>query len=226
MKKYKILFVDEVAADIRRFQRYVEKNDSDKDFELIVMTPENTLDNFLNEIKDEKFDAIITDHRLYEENANISFNGLDLVKAILGEKIHFPCFVLTSFDDEVVADGEDVNIVYIKGLMHTDAEGSGHATFLDKIKNQILHHRKRIQEAENELLELVKKPNKQDLNAEDEARLQELDTFIEQSSGKKSSLPKHLKGTKNLDALHKLIESTDELLKNLNQNNSDNASKP
>ncbi len=253
MKKYKILFVDEVAADIRRFQRYVKNNDSDKDFELIVMTPENTLDNFLNEIKDEKFDAIITDHRLYEENANISFNGLDLVKAILGEKINFPCFVLTSFDDEAVADGEDVNIVYTKSIMSTDVDKrkklefiktiedstNDYLTelkkrifkfddliFLDKIKNQILHYRKRIQEAENELLELVKKPNKQDLNAEDEARLQELDTFIEQSSGKKSSLPKHLKGTKNLDALHKLIESTDELLKNLNQNNSDNASKP
>ncbi|NYT27668.1 MAG: hypothetical protein H0A76_07070 [Candidatus Thiodubiliella endoseptemdiera] len=86
MKKYKILFVDEVAEDIRRFQRYVEKNDSDKDFELIVMTPENTFKEFLNKIKDEKFDAIITDHKLHEENANISFDGLDLVKAILGEK--------------------------------------------------------------------------------------------------------------------------------------------
>ncbi len=221
MKKYKILFVDEVAEDIRRFQRYVEKNDSDKDFELIVMTPENTLKNFLNKIKDEKFDAIITDHKLHEENANISFDGLDLVKAILGEKINFPCFVLTSFDDEAVADGEDVNIVYIKGLMYVGAEDGGHATFLDKIKNQILNHRKRIQEAENELLELVEKSDKQNLNAKDEARLLELDTFIEQSTDKKSALPQNLKGTKNLDALHKMIESTDELLRSLSQNNSE-----
>lgn len=220
MKKYKILFVDEVAADIRRFQRYVEKNDSDKDFELIVMTPENTLKNFLNKIKDEKFDAIITDYKLHEENANINFDGLDLVKAILSEKINFPCFVLTSFDDEAVANGEDVNIVYIKGLMHVGAEDGGHATFLDKIKNQILHHRKRIQDAENELLELVEKSDKQNLNAKDEARLLELDTFIEQSTDKKSALPQNLKSTKNLDALHKMIESTDELLSNLSQNNS------
>ncbi|NYT27667.1 MAG: hypothetical protein H0A76_07065 [Candidatus Thiodubiliella endoseptemdiera] len=69
-----------------------------------------------------------------------------------------------------MADGEDVNIVYIKGLMYVGAE-DGHATFLDKIKNQILNHRKRIQEAENELLELVEKSDKQNLNAKDEARL-------------------------------------------------------
>jgi hypothetical protein len=73
MEKYRILFVDEVEADIRRFQRYVHKNDIDKHFKLIVKTPENTLDNFLNEISGEKFDAIITDHKLHEENANISF---------------------------------------------------------------------------------------------------------------------------------------------------------
>ncbi len=216
MAKYRILFVDEVEGDIHRFQRYVRSNDTNKDFELVVMTPENTLENFLNKIKNEVFDAIITDHKLHEENAEISFDGLDLVKAILDKKINFPCFVLTSFDDEAVDDGEDVNIVYVKGLMDDDAENNTRATFLYKIKNQILHYRKRISSAEKELLELS---NKQNLNAKDEARLIELDTLIEQSTDKKSALPKHLKGTKNLDALHKMIENTDELLKNLNESN-------
>jgi hypothetical protein len=38
-----------------------------------------------------------------------------------------------------------------------------------------------------------------DLNAEEEARLLELDGFIEKSTNKKSALPEQLKGTKNLD---------------------------
>ncbi|SMN01282.1 hypothetical protein SPONL_1903 [uncultured Candidatus Thioglobus sp.] len=220
MGKYKILFVDEVEADIRRFQRYVYKNDVNKIFELIVKTPESNLDNFLNEIKDEEFDAIITDHKLHEENANISFDGLDLVEAVLDKKINFPCFILTSYDDEAIVDGKDVNIIYIKGLMQADAENNAHATFLDKIENQILHYRKRIQDAENELLELVVKSDTQDLNVEDENKLLELDTFIEQSTNKKSSLPKHLKGRKHLDKLHKMIENTDKLLVTLNQDKS------
>ncbi|OIR24483.1 response regulator [Bathymodiolus thermophilus thioautotrophic gill symbiont] len=224
MEKYRILFVDEVEADIRRFQRYVNKNDTNKIFELVVKIPKNTLENFLDEIKGEKFDAIITDHKLHEENANISFDGLDLVKAILDERINFPCFILTSFDDEAVIDGEDVNIVYIKGLMDVSAEKNGaHATFLDKIKNQILHYKKRITDSENELLRLIEKA--EDLNAKDEARLLELDTFIEQSTDKKSALPGHLKGTKNLDALRKMIKNTDELLKSLKQNDSSHTPK-
>jgi hypothetical protein len=38
-----------------------------------------------------------------------------------------------------------------------DAEDEGRANFLDKIKNQILHYRSRISNAEKELLELIKK---------------------------------------------------------------------
>ena len=50
MAEYKILFVDEVESDIRRFQRYVHRKDIDKKFNLIVEIPENTLDNFMNKI--------------------------------------------------------------------------------------------------------------------------------------------------------------------------------
>jgi len=215
MTEYKILFVDEVEADIRRFQRYVHRRDIDKKFELVTKVPQNTLENFMNEIRDEKFDAIITDHKLHEENANISFDGIDLVREILSEKINFPCFVLTSFDDEAVINGDDVNIVYIKGLMDSDGENKAHATFLDKIENQIKHYRKKIDDSEKELLALITKSNQQALNAQEEARLIELDNFIENTTHKPSSLPQHLKSTKNLNELHKMIENTDELLAQL-----------
>ena len=48
MAEYKILFVDEVEAEIRRFQRYVYRKDIEKNFELIVKIPENTLLNRLD----------------------------------------------------------------------------------------------------------------------------------------------------------------------------------
>lgn len=219
MTEYKILFVDEVEADIRRFQRYVHRKDTEKKFELVVKIPENTLENFLDEIKNEDFDAIVTDHKLHEENANISFDGIDLVREILKDRMKFPCFILTSFDDEAVINGDDVNIVYIKGLMDSDGESKAHASFLDKIENQIKHYRQSIDDAENELLELVEVSNRQTLNVYEEARLLELDTFIEKSTNQKSSLPEHLKGTKNLDELHKMIDSTDELLAELRKLN-------
>jgi len=212
MAKYKILFVDEVEADIRRFQRYVHNNDTDQIFELVAITPKNSLENFMEEIKEENFDAIITDHKLHEENANISFDGIDLVREIFKEKAGFPCFVLTSFDDEAVENGDDVNIVYIKGLMDKDGENKAHATFLKKIEKQIIHYKNRIKNAEKELLNLIEKSKNQLLNAKEEARLLELDTLIEKATNQPSSLPNHLKSMKNLNELHKMIDNTDALL--------------
>lgn len=217
MDKYKILFVDEVEADIRRFQRYVHKNDTENKFELITMTPENTLENFLEEIIDEKFDAIITDHKLHEENANITFDGIDLVRAINKLKKDFPCFVLTSFDDEAVENGDDVNIVYVKGLMDPLGESKSHATFLFKIENQIKHYKRKIVEAEEKLDELIKLSQERDLSGGEEEELLDLEKFIENSTDKKISIPKHIKERGTLNMIHHLIENTDKLLETLNK---------
>ncbi len=228
---YKIVYIDECQDDIDYFLEYFDDKDSGKNFNIKPLLPAENLDKMIDLIFQEDPDAIISDFLLNEYKTDIEYNvpytGVELTERILKEKYGHPCFVLTSYDDDAIKTSQDVNIVYIKDILHgIEDKSNAKANFLDIVKNQILHYRKRIQDAENELLELVEKSDKQNLNAKDEARLSELDTFIEQSTDKKSALPKHLKGTKNLDALHKLIESTDELLKNLNQNNSDNASKP
>lgn len=213
MSKYKILYVDEVDSERRRFKTYIYNNDTDQEFITVAPEIDYELEVFLENILNENYDAIITDHKLNEEDSNIQFDGIELVEAILKKRIDFPCFILTSFDDEAVREGDDVNIVYIKGLMESDEEKEGHkAKFIDKIKNQIKHHRKKIENVKRELEELIKKDY---LNASDEARLLELDTYLEKVTNTSSALPSHLKNTHNLSELHKMIDNTDKLLAEL-----------
>jgi hypothetical protein len=210
LKKYKILYVDEVDSERRRFKTYIYNNDINQEFTTIAPEIDFELEVFLEKILSENYDAIISDHKLNEENSNIQFDGIDLIEAILKRRIDFPCFILTSYDDEAVRDGDDVNIVYIKGLMESDEEREGHkAKFIDKIENQIKHHRKKIENARTELLRLI---SLVDLNASEEARLIELDTYLEKTTHTQSSIPLHLKSTHNLDELHKMINNTDKLL--------------
>lgn len=209
MSKYKVLYVDEDPADIRRFQLYVHKKDSDKEFEIIPLIPENTLENFIELISEDGYDAIVTDHKLNEQNASISFDGIDLVRAILSQKLDFPCFVLTSFDDEAIMNGDDVNIVYVKGIMDEDGENKVHATFLDKIKHQINHHRAKIESARSELEALIQKEYR---DAKDEDRVNELDTYLEKTASIQSTIPVQLKSESSLEVLRKMITNTDELL--------------
>jgi hypothetical protein len=213
MIDYKILFVDEEEESLENFQLYIHERNSDKKIELIAKIPEDKLDELLDYIENETFDAIITDHKLNEKKSSIEYDGIDLVRAIQNKKKNFPCFILTGWDKEAVENGDDANIVYLKNF--EDPEGASHATFLDKIKNQIIKYRKKIKVSEEELVKLIENSNRNKLNALDEERLIELDTFIEQATNQKSALPEQLKGTKNLDELHKMIDNTDILLAEL-----------
>jgi hypothetical protein len=217
MIKYKILFVDEEEEALENFQYYVHTRNSDNAVYLTAMIPHDKLDELLEYIEVQNFDAIITDHKLNEKKSSIEYDGIDLVRAIQIQKENFPCFILTGWDKDAVEHGDDVNIVYVKNS--EDPDGDKHATFLDKIKNQILKYRRKIQDSENELLELVEKSHTHPLNAKEESRVVELDTFIENATNKQSSLPKELKGTPNLDKLHKMIDSTDKLLEQLREIN-------
>lgn len=215
MIEYKILFVDEEEEALENFQYYIYERNSDKAIDLIAMIPHDKLNELLEYIEVEKFDAIVTDHKLNEKKSSIEYDGINLVRAIQTKKENFPCFILTGWDKEAVENGDDANIVYLKSF--EDPKGDTHATFLDKIKNQILKYRKKIKDAEDELLTLVEKSNNNPLNAKEESRVVELDTFIENATSKQSSLPEKLKGTPNLDELHKMIDSTDALLAELRE---------
>lgn len=208
---YKIIFIDEVEADIHRFQRYVHDKDTDNEFKVIGKVPENDIDEFIEYILTENFDAIVSDYQLSEYKSSITYTGVELVEKILQKKESFPCFVMTSHDDQAVASSSDVNIVYIKGLVNS--EDAVKITFLERIKNQIIHYQKRIQVAQDELNKLVK--NSEILNAKEEARLLELDNFLENALDQEFKIPPQLKNKSALDDLHKLIDNTDILLKEL-----------
>ena len=219
---YKIIYVDEYQEDIDDFLDYFEDKDSNNKFEVIYLLPEKTLDEMYEKIFEENPDAIISDFKLNDMKTEIRYNvpytGVILTEKILENKEKFPCFVMTSYDDEAIKVSQDVNMVYIKDILHGGEDKiEAEANFLDKVENQIIHYKKRIEDAEKELLELINKSQNQSLNAKEESRLLELDTFIEKSTNQESSLPEHLKGTKNLDELHKMIDSTDALLAELRE---------
>jgi len=217
---YKIIYVDEYKEDIDDFLDYFEEKDTNNKFKIEYLFPETTLDDMYDKIFEKNPDAVISDYMLNEYKSDINYNvpysGVDLTEKILDIKRNYPCFVLTSYDDQAIKTSQDVNMIYIKDILHgSEEKTNAKAIFLDTVENQIIHYKQRIENAENELLELIRKSNQDDLNALEEKKILELDSFIENSTNQPSSLPEHLKSTKNLDELHKMIDSTDKLLDEL-----------
>jgi len=127
---------------------------------------------------------------------------------------------MTAFDDEAVDESDDVNIVYIKGILHeTEKETKGKASFLDRVKKQIIHYKTRLVKAEDRLLELIQKKDNVELDAYEEQEMIDLDSFIEKSLDKKSHLPKNVKKQSESESIKELLNKVDELTKKIDQGN-------
>lgn len=210
---YKILFIDEERDQQDKFMDYFES--ACPEAVVCCELPLPTVVDMLEKIWSLCPDAIVTDFRLNEIrediNYTVKYSGMELLKAIRGQREDFPCFVITSFADEAVIDSDDVNCVYEKGQLKTTSDNAK-VTFAVRVTQQIEKYRSRIDNAKRELSGLINKRMSGDADVQEEKRIIELDTFLEKALGVENLVPPELKCLSNLKRLNKLIEKVDELL--------------
>ncbi|HMI78575.1 MAG TPA: hypothetical protein VK484_07265 [Ferruginibacter sp.] len=219
---YKILFIDEQEDDIDDFKDYIQKTNTKQTFELVIELPLDSLDSMLDRILDINPDAVIVDFMLNEYKElvqyNVPYNGVDLIEALLSIRQDFPCFVMTSFDDDAIKIIDDVNKVYIKDILHgKEKETNAKANFLERIESQIGHYKTRIGNAEQRLEELIEMRKAGKVTMEDEKEIIDLDDFLEKSLDKKSSIPEEYKTLSNTKKLEEILTKVDELLEKVNK---------
>lgn len=218
---YKILFIDEQPDDIDAFMDYVEKTNTKENFIVECEYPLEDINEMIEVIIKNNPDAVITDFMLNEYKEvikyNVPYNGVELVKEFTSIREGFPCFVMTSFDDDAIKNSQDVNIVYIKDILHgAEAKTQAKANFIDKVESQILHYKSRIQDAEKELKRLLNLRLNGTASIDQEAEIIRLDSLLEASIDKKSSIPEEYKTLTNTSRLEKILGKVDELLNKVN----------
>jgi hypothetical protein len=207
MTKFKVAYVDEAEPDIRRFQRFAYNY-----FEVVPFVPKESIEETCNEILESHVAAVISDFEFSEQLSNIHYDGTDLVSLILKKRENFPVFILTSFEDDAVSKGEDVNIIYEKKEMD---EGEKGEKFLERVKAQIEKYKHKLDVYENRLLELISESKRRKLDAFEKQELAELDSKIEKALDKESQIPNVLRDDKEADELAELLKKVDELVQKL-----------
>lgn len=215
---YKILFIDEQKGDIDDFKDYVEAANSKENISVDAEYPLEDINEMIQLVIKHNPDAIVTDFMLneYKEDIdyNVPYNGVQLVREFMSIREGFPCFVMTSFDDNAIKESEDVNMVYIKDILHgSERKTQAKANFLVRVESQILHYKSKIQNAETEVLRLLQLRSKGKATMEEENELIRLDHFLEVSIDKKSSMPAEFKSLSNTNKLEAMMSKVDELLK-------------
>lgn len=219
---YKILFIDEENDTLQDFEEFVDKSSLKSAFEVITMLPLAEIDEMIEMIFKIAPDAIISDYRLNELKTDIKYtvkyNGVDLVEEFQSIRNNFPCFVLTAVDDEAVSTSEDVNIVYVKSILHKAEIENSKSPFLARVISQINHYRSKIENSKKELADLIeiRKADKADIVIEN--RIIELDDFLEKSIDAKNIIPAEFKTLSNSNKLDTVLNKVDELLKKLDEN--------
>jgi len=220
---YKLLFIDEEQETFDHFKDYVDISSTKDKIEVLTQFPLEDKDELIHLIYKINPDAVITDFMLNDIKEsieyNVPYNGVELMEGFLAIREDFPFFVLTSFDDIAVGHSDDVNKVYIKNILHNDKEESkAKAKFLDRVISQIDHYKAKIKNAEDEILELIKLRENGESNIENERRLIDLDSFLENSVDKKYSIPKEYKSLSNTNKLDEILNRVDDLLKKVESN--------
>uniref|UniRef100_UPI004049EDAA hypothetical protein n=1 Tax=Gelidibacter sp. TaxID=2018083 RepID=UPI004049EDAA len=211
---YKVAYIDEMDSDIRSFKRSVLLRANEK-FEVVAIKPKANILDTVTLIFESFVDAVVADFRLSEEDPTVHYTGSDLIMEVLEVREDFPVFILTSFEDDAVDKGFDVNIVYEK----IDVQES--SKFFDKVILQIKKHKAKIEAAEIRILELIEKGKKETLTNSEEEELMELDSLVEKSLDNKSKVPLNIKISSNAERLEKLLNKADEIIEAVKKKNID-----
>ena len=207
MTKYRVAYIDESDSDIRRFQRF-----SYNYFEVVPFIPKESIEETCDDILDAHVDALISDFEFSEQLSTVHYDGTDLESLFLKKRENFPVFILTSYEDDAISKGEDVNIIYEKKEMD---EGQ---KFLDRIKAQIEKYKHKLEEDENRLLFLISESKKRILDALEIDELKNLDSKIENTLDKEGQIPNILRNDKEAHDLSELLKKVDLLTKKLEDN--------
>lgn len=215
MRKHKVAYVDENSRDIHNFQRRVYEI-----LDVLAFIPKPDLDEFVQELLDSDAQAFVVDFRLHEYRTEvegpITYNGSELIERILAVRKGFPCFVLTSFDEDAVQQTVDVNYVYPKDILNPDKQ-LGKITLAEKIRVQIEHYQANLAKQSDRFQALLMKSDSQGLTEAEENELLKLDSFLESTLDDRESLSSDKKSQLAVGKIDELILSTQELLRALKE---------
>ena len=203
--KFKLGILDEYQDDIDDFLHFF-----DNDFEIKIIELSESQDEIIYKILDTDLDAIAIDYKLMEHNTKIGFNGDVIYNALTDRLSDFPAFILTNYvpDASKSSIKDEFKIIPKRWMKTGSTEGN---ELIEKIKLSITKYKKKIDDSEKELLKLIDKKNKNELSAKEESRLFELDSMLEKTIDKESSIPQQWKKEKS--EISKLIKLAEDIIK-------------
>lgn len=155
----------------------------------VELTIQSDVKELLDEIIEEKIDALIIDYQLSSYAPNVNYTGVSVADITDQKFLGFPTFVLTSYESELYKHEvfDAYKVFDFERYMDEDKE---RIELNKKIIEQYVKRQREIENKKNELNELLKiEGTSQDVDD----RILELDDFLERSTDGEYAISKGVK---------------------------------
>ena len=190
------------AASDSKLSKY-----ADFQFVPVEIAISSSVDDVIAEIIEKRVDCAIIDYRL-SSYAPVGYTGVDLAKKLNAAKHGFPIFLLTAYQDDIYSK-EIFDVYQIFNFDRYQNDDSERAELNQKIIEQILKYRKERTAWESELESLLSHNGE---SADIDARILELDSYIESSIDGRIAVTAELKKRLLDGNLDLLISKLDEII--------------
>jgi DNA-binding NarL/FixJ family response regulator len=225
----RLVYIDEQDDQRRTMVRAAILSDEFADGEVRSLEPLPMLDDMVGKIDELRPEVVITDYRLNEYMAGITYSGIDLVAALQQRHKGFPCFVTTGFAIDAAgeaASNVDINTIYAKSETQvTEADNENTLPFFKRVRLKVEAYHALLQRLEDEHVALRTKLKASSLSPAETERLLSIDGELEAMLGTQHSLPAELKRVA-LEPLNEIVGKAEKLLHELEQAYGDGAPKP
>lgn len=188
--------------------------------EVEVLDPRPELNEMLKLIDEHDPDVLVTDYRLSEHKAGITYNGAELAKAYLDKYEGFPCFVTTGFAADAAehATSDVIDIIFSKEDAQAEDVEDSDVPFFKRVRLKIDAYNRMIDELTNRHRELQKASIDKPLEPQELEELLRLDAKLEAMVGKEYALSDNLKRLA-LEPLNDIFDEAQKLISKLEQAN-------
>ena len=115
-RKYNVGYLDEEDQ-----WRLTARNGLISDFKVSVLDLPQSSDMIWPVVLEKELDALIVDFRLFE-SGEVTYNGNDIIKEVQRHNLHFPLFIMTSYENDAFSQCEDVLIIRDKRMFQNEEE--------------------------------------------------------------------------------------------------------
>jgi len=167
-----IWYIDEHKDDLFTYKKQLENILQGK-VKINAIEPSKNIDEMINKILTEKRTvAVIIDQRLGDAVNSVSYNGLDLARAIRQLNNKLPLYILTNYTDDLSSNEWEIEYVFAKDDFKTEKR-----MISERVKRHISIFFNLVDEREKRFAELLKKSISETLTKDEIKEFENLEYF-------------------------------------------------